>query len=126
MAFQYPSEGPILRGAAPCQPRMAVAHVPPCPRSLAPPMTQACVRRFHPTPAHGTAPAPHLPLVGPIPMVLELAPAMVQRLERFCRGGLPTPPPTQAPSALPQGEPSHGGVAPANARAADASWTWAT
>jgi len=112
MAFKYPSEGPILRGAAPCQPRRAVARVPPCPRALAPPMTQECVRRCHPTPAHGRAPAPHLPLGGPIPLALEISPAMVQRFERFFRGGLPTPQPTQAPSALPQGEPSHGGVAP--------------
>jgi hypothetical protein len=102
----------MIRGAAPCQPRMAVARVPPCPRALAPPRTQECVRRCPPTPAQGRAPAPHLPLVGPIPLVLEISPAMVQRFERFFRGGLPPPHPTQAPSALPQGEPSHGGVAP--------------
>ena len=102
----------MIRGAAPCQPRMAVARVPPCPRALAPPRTQECVRRCPPTPAQGRAPATHLPLVGPIPLVLEISPAMVQRFERFFRGGLPPPHPTPAPSALPQGEPSHGGVAP--------------
>src|SRR5256884_3823792 len=112
MAFKYPIEGTVILGAAKCQHLIAVALVPPCPRALEPHMTNAFVRRFNPTTANGIAPSTPLPIGGPIPMVLEIHPAIVNGFARFFRGGLHAPQPTQDPSDFPKVEPRQGGFDP--------------
>jgi hypothetical protein len=94
MAFKYPIEGPVILGAAKCQHLITVALVPPGPRALESHMTNEFVRRFNPTTANGIAPSTHLPIVEPILVVLEIHPAIVNRFERFFKGGLHAPQPT--------------------------------
>src|SRR2546429_5987566 len=112
MAFKYPIEGTVILGAAKCQHLIAVALVPPCPRALEPHMTNAFVRRFNPTTANGIAPSTPLPIGGPIPMVLEIHPAIVNGFARFFRAGLHAPQPTQDPFHFPKVEPRQGGFDP--------------
>src|SRR2546429_9978016 len=112
MAFKYPIEGTVILGAAKCQHLIAVALVPPCPRALEPHMTNEFVRRFNPTTANGIAPSTPLPIGGPIPMVLEIHPAIVNCFERFFRGGLHAPLPTLEPSDIPKRGPHLSGPEP--------------
>ena len=83
MTREYPIEGPVILGAAQRQHLIAVALVPPGPRALEPHMTNEFVRRFNPTTANRIAPATKLPIVGPIPMGMEIHPAIVNRFARF-------------------------------------------
>jgi len=91
---------------------MATGLVPPCSRALQADMTDKLVRRFAPAPAQRVAPAAQRAIIGAAARRVERPPAGVNRVGRFVRGRLPTPPATQPGCAMARGQTGQGGFTP--------------
>src|SRR5260221_13246153 len=80
MTRKHLIEGAVIFGTAQGQHLIAVELIPPGSRALEPHMTNELVGRLDPTATQRIAPSAKLAIVGPIPMVREIVPAIRNRL----------------------------------------------
>ena len=71
-------------------------------------MTNELVGRFNATATDRIAPSTELPIVGPIPVIMQISPAIRSRFCRLLRGGLHALQPTQHPPHFAKVKPGQG------------------
>ena len=83
MTRKHLIESPVILGTAKCQHLIAVDLIPPGTRTLEPHVTNELVGRFDPTTAQRIAPATELLVGRAAPMLIEIVPAIGNRLCSF-------------------------------------------
>ena len=83
MTRKHLIEGPVILGTTQCQHLVAVALIPPGPRTLEPHVTNELVGRFDPTTAQRIAPSTELAVGRAAPVLIKIVPAIGNRFGGF-------------------------------------------
>ena len=75
-------EGAVILGTAKRQHLIAIGLIPPGTRAFEPDMTNEFVGRLDPTAPQRVAPSAKLPIVRPVPMRIQVFPAIGNRFGR--------------------------------------------